>query len=101
MYGFQKDSNGSPYTKNKAYEKLERGELMLSPYSAWRVKLALVNKEGENYFRDLDKYSQHVDVELVGTGSYVDSMTAKEQRDLSVDLYYQADDMVPILSALD
>lgn len=90
LYGFKKDKNGSPYTKNKAYEKLDQGELMLSPYSVWQIKLAQANSsDGKNYFTELEKYSEFVDLELVGTGSYVDedNMTDEDKSVLSVDYY--------------
>ncbi len=105
MYGFKKNSKGHPFTKNEAYEKLDNGELMLSPYSVWQVKLALANPgNGKNYFNDLEKYSEFVNLELVGTGSYVDekNMTDEDKSSLLLDFYYQyqADDMVPIIESL-
>jgi len=102
LYGFKKNSNDSPFTKNIAYEKLANGELMLSPYSMWRVKLTLVNPKGKNYFNDLEKYSKFVNLELVGTGSYVDegNMTNDEKGALLVDSYYESDDMFPIIADL-
>jgi len=106
MYGFKKNSKGHPFTKNEAYEKLDNGELMLSPYSVWQVKLALANPgSGKNSFNDLEKYSGFVNLELVGTGSYVDeeNMTDEDKSSLLVDFYYQyqADDMVPIIGGLE
>ncbi|WP_009630071.1 hypothetical protein [Synechocystis sp. PCC 7509] len=105
MYGFKKDRKEHPYTKNEAYEKLDNGQLMLSPYSVWQVKLALANPgNGKNSFNDLEKYSGFVNLELVGTGSYVDeeNMTDEDKSSLLLNFYYQyqADDMVPIIGGV-
>lgn len=101
---YSKDSNGSPFTKNDAYEKLDKGELMLSPDSVWQVKLALANPgSGKNHFNELEKYSGFVNLELVGTGSYFDeqNMSDEDKSGLSVDCYYNADDTIPIIGDLD
>lgn len=102
MYGFKKDKDGSLITKNQAYKKFEKGELMLSPYSMWQVKLALTNEKGKNFFKDLEKYSGFVYLELVGNGSYVDeeNMTDEEKDSLILDKYYQAEAPIQILSNL-
>jgi hypothetical protein len=100
VYGYDKNTKKISYTRNNAYDKLFRGELMLSPYSIWYVKLVLIKSASRSCFFDLDKYSEFVDLELVGKGSYVDEdqMLDDEKKALLVDFYYQPVDIFPIIA---
>jgi len=101
-YGYNKDKSGISYTHNNAYFKLLNGELMLSPYCVWRVKLTLNSSAPRSCFVELEKYSEAVDLELVGKGSYVDEdqMDDKEKEALLIGSYYTPDDMYPTVVAL-
>lgn len=99
MYRFQKKEDKTPYGQNKAYEKLGKGELMLSPYTNWKIQLGLVNENARNYFDDLQEYSGNVYLELIGSGSYIDIKHEKDYlKNLSLDKYYDIDTTIPQLS---
>ncbi|CAL1300187.1 unnamed protein product [Larinioides sclopetarius] len=68
-YSYEKNDDGMPIRWNEAYKKLKSGDLLLSPYTFWEVKL--INKTNKTSFLDLDKYKNEISVELSGLGSYV------------------------------
>lgn len=76
---------------NSAFQKLRNGELMLSPYTIWSLKLVMIRTAPKNSFTELSGYSKNVYLELVGSGSFVDEeqMTHPEKASLSVETYYQ------------
>jgi hypothetical protein len=67
-YSGEKKHNGEPVDYNFVYRKLKDGDLMLSPYAMWSI--SLVNVTHVN-FPELEKFGQHVDLELAGRGQYV------------------------------
>ncbi|KAF0387212.1 Collagen alpha-5VI chain [Gigaspora margarita] len=81
--GFKKDSDGESFPRNEIYTKIKNGELMLSPYTMWKIKLELYNDDAN--FSKLKKYEKVVDLELVGLGKYI-----QNSNDLSrkVENYY-------------
>lgn len=66
-YSFENGKDGNPVRKNLVYDKIRRGDLMLSPYTMWTIQLNKVNGN----FDDLIPYVDLVDLELVGEGQYV------------------------------
>ncbi|RIB24821.1 hypothetical protein C2G38_2068936 [Gigaspora rosea] len=82
--GFKKNNNGEPFPHNEIYTKIKNGELMLSPYTRWKLKLERYNNNAN--FSKLNKYEKVVDLELVGLGKYI-----KNSNDLShkVEKYYK------------
>ncbi|CAG8783250.1 1655_t:CDS:1, partial [Racocetra fulgida] len=68
-YSF-KSNNGGPVRKNTAFTKINQGNIMLSPYTMWKIKLKPIEKVD---FSKLRTYEDKVNLELVGHGMYVDS----------------------------
>ncbi|GIX72569.1 uncharacterized protein CEXT_200941 [Caerostris extrusa] len=60
---------GEPVRVNNVYIKIRNGDLMLSPYAVWEVKLTGVTDK--HSFQELEVYKDKVDLELAGRGSYV------------------------------
>lgn len=80
-YSFAKDSKGEPTFKNKVYQKLAAGDLMLSPFTIWKIQLEVSSegKYGENpdtIKAKLAPFVGEVDFLLVGSGSYVERSAA-------------------------
>ncbi|CAG8608271.1 6021_t:CDS:1, partial [Dentiscutata heterogama] len=67
-YSFKKDKEG-PVRKNTIYKKINMGDIMLSPYTMWKIKL----KSNSVDFSKLKAYKDNVDLELIGHGTYVHS----------------------------
>lgn len=63
-------NNGQRVSQNSVYEKLERGQMLLSPYTLWAMQL-----EG-NDFSQLSSFRGLVDVELYGRGQYLKTNAA-------------------------
>ncbi|KAF0484277.1 Collagen alpha-5VI chain [Gigaspora margarita] len=61
-YSFEKkkDDRSKPLRANKVYNKIMEGELMLSPYTMWKIKLESTNNA---CFSELKKYDREVDLE--------------------------------------
>lgn len=55
-------------SSSTAYEKLKSGNILLSPYASWKIKL---NAGLQANLTKLEVYKGKVDLELVGTGQYV------------------------------
>ncbi|GFT48415.1 uncharacterized protein NPIL_178081 [Nephila pilipes] len=68
-YSFEKNSVEEPLRKNNVYQKIRKGDLMLSPYALW--ELQLVNATNRVSFHELKVYQNAIDLELTGYGSYV------------------------------
>ncbi|GBM60945.1 hypothetical protein AVEN_192397-1 [Araneus ventricosus] len=71
-YSYENNDDGVPVRSNEAYNTLKSGDLLLSPYTLWEVKM--INKPNTfNYsFQDLECYKNGTDLELSGFGRYVD-----------------------------
>ncbi|CAG8791116.1 24257_t:CDS:1, partial [Dentiscutata erythropus] len=63
-----------------------RGELMLSPYTMWKIKLEPTDKAD---FSELNKYKKEVDLELVGRGKYIRDRKGSDDLNLMVEDYYK------------
>lgn len=57
-------------TNSVPYKKLKSGELLLSPYATWKIKLHKIEGKPVKY-EDLKPYEDKIDLELGGHGSYV------------------------------
>lgn len=89
-YSFEKDKNtGEPLDQNYVYRKLKQGDLMLSPYTMWKLKLLNATSIP---FADLAAFADKVDIELNGFGSYLAQEV--DVASLHIDDYYEADDTV-------
>ncbi|GIX77725.1 hypothetical protein CDAR_303371 [Caerostris darwini] len=66
---YEKNSVGEPVRVNNVYTKIRNGDLLLSPYAVWEVKLA--EATDKHSVQELDVYKDKVDLELAGQGSYV------------------------------
>lgn len=87
---------------NEDYRKLSNAELRLSPYTLWTVQLQKIGNENDTFtsshqsqelveedddtFEILQRWAKWVELELVGTGVYVEEM----EEDLEVDNYYES-----------
>jgi hypothetical protein len=67
-YSREKREDGQPMDHNSVYTKLRNGDILLSPYAMWSVRL--VNITNVN-FPELQTFGNFVDLELVGQGQYV------------------------------
>ncbi|GFT70513.1 uncharacterized protein NPIL_152991 [Nephila pilipes] len=71
-HSFDKYDSAEPIRKNDVYDKIKLGNLMLSPYAMWKVQL--INATNEIPFHELEIYKDKIDLELIGSGSYVDKV---------------------------
>jgi hypothetical protein len=67
-YSREKRGDGQPMDHNSVYTKLCKGDLMLSPYAMWSIRLVNVT---EVNFPELKALGNFVDLELAGQGQYV------------------------------
>ncbi|CAG8751566.1 15697_t:CDS:2 [Gigaspora margarita] len=86
FYSFEKKNTGEPLRNNEAYDKIKRGELMLSPYTMWKIKLKPINRAN---FSKLIKFKNEVDLELVGHGKYIIDKKDSNNLNLIVEDYYK------------
>ncbi|KAF8789790.1 hypothetical protein HNY73_007703 [Argiope bruennichi] len=68
-YSWETNAAGEPIRRNNVFDKIKEGDLMLSPYTLWELKI--INSTRKVTFRDLEVYKDNVDLELSGYGSYV------------------------------
>ncbi|XP_055924355.1 uncharacterized protein LOC129956479 [Argiope bruennichi] len=69
-YSFEKNEDGIRLRSNGVYNQLESGDLLMSPYTLWEIKL--INATDQYSYPDLESYKNGIDLELTGFGSYVD-----------------------------
>jgi hypothetical protein len=67
-YSREKRQDGQPMDHNSVYTQLLKGDILLSPYAMWSIRL--VNVTNVN-FPQLQTFGYFVDLELVGQGQYV------------------------------
>ncbi|GBN58883.1 hypothetical protein AVEN_245906-1 [Araneus ventricosus] len=70
-YSYEKNDDGIPIRSNEVYSRLKSGDLLLSPYTLWEVRM--IKQTSKYSFQDLEKYKNEISVELSGLGSYVDT----------------------------
>jgi len=79
QYNFEKNSTGQRKAANNIYNKMRNGDLILSPYTVWTFQLFKAYPKMEFDFSELSEYSRKVDVELVGSGSFVRKKSKAKQ----------------------
>lgn len=85
-YSFARRSDNRLVESNEVYNKMKKGDLVLSPYTYWTIKL--VPLPGSQFHNLFDKFKNHqigIELQLVGRGQYVDE--AKTRGRLQLDSY--------------
>ncbi|CAL1286288.1 unnamed protein product [Larinioides sclopetarius] len=70
-FSFEKNDDGMPIRSNNVYNKLKSGDLLLSPYTLWEIRM--INRTNQYSFQDLQRFKNEINIELSGFGSYVDT----------------------------
>jgi hypothetical protein len=86
-YSIEKIGDGQPVDHNYVYTRLRNGDILLSPYAMWSVRLVNVTNVDFKRLRTLGKF---VDLELAGEGQYVSQGDEVCNRDLQE--YYELDE---------
>lgn len=85
-YSFARRPNNRLVESNEVYNKMKRGDLVLSPYTYWTIKLVpLPGSQPLNLFDKLKDLRADIELQLVGRGQYVDE--AKTRGRLQLDSY--------------
>jgi hypothetical protein len=95
-FSFGTQQDGQPITKNAVYDKLDKGEIMLSPYAIWEFQI--LPPGGNKALTDVlwRKFGSFiVALELNGKGSYV-SHVPNSKDSLYLDYYYEPMDQSEI-----
>lgn len=100
IYNFERDTNGNRMGTNYAYEKFKKEECHLSPFTVWTIQLHNVARQNtkcgtENIgFKNFDKFLPFVNLELVGTGTYVraEQALAASRGNMHLDSFYERDE---------
>jgi len=71
QYNFERNQTGHRMAANNIYNKMEKGDLILSPYTVWTFQLFKAHPLMEFGFLELSQFSRKVDMNLVGMGSFV------------------------------
>ncbi|XP_037051307.1 uncharacterized protein LOC119085138 isoform X2 [Bradysia coprophila] len=88
-YGIKRDSKGEPEIISTSRDKLLNGDLLLSPFGLWTVKLTADRKEA---FQLIKEFVGDVSLELAGKGKYIyDPKDELAALDLRPQDYYQVD----------
>ncbi|XP_069673891.1 uncharacterized protein [Periplaneta americana] len=88
-YSFARKQNGEPVSQISVYKKIKNGDFMLSPYAMWTIQL--VRDKGEG-FKELQKFKDSVDLELIGKGRFVKANFKISQ--MKLERYYETDDSI-------
>lgn len=91
MYSYKTDAKGKPMLTNGVYDKLLKGDIFLSPFTIWQIRLEAIDaNEATNQFNQLEQYKNKVNLELTGKGIYVDEkhMKKKTIEELQLAKYY-------------
>jgi hypothetical protein len=86
-YSMEKTGDGQPVDYNYVYTRLRNGDMLLSPYAMWSVRLVNVTNVD---FKQLRTLGNFVDLELAGEGQYVSQGDEVCNRDLHE--YYALDE---------
>ena len=90
IYSFEK-KNDKPIKFNNVYSKILEGDISLSPYAMWEIQLIPFNQQISHH--NLEIYKNDVDLELIGTGSYMDFGTSNITFNMD---YYEVYDPIDI-----
>jgi hypothetical protein len=86
-YSIELGDDKLPAMKNSVYDKIYRGDLMLSPYTMWEVQFKTKDPDSTIEFEDLNEFKHLVDLQMVGQGSYV--QLSRDLPDFKVFDYYR------------
>ncbi|CAG8789442.1 16144_t:CDS:2, partial [Gigaspora margarita] len=81
-----KMENGKPVSSSKVYDKITEGNLMLSPYTVWKIQLIELNDKASYY--KLKNYENEVDLELIGYGEYINQDGGNDSKE-EVEKWYE------------
>jgi hypothetical protein len=92
-YSFKEDRKGIPVNRNNVWDKMVRGDIILSPYSSWVVKVETLPtvSPDRSLLEKFNDVKHLINVSLTGEGSYVD--LSKVSGDLQLQKYYQKIDL--------
>lgn len=102
LFEFGLDNTGQPYGRNKAADKLARGDLFLSPYTTWQISLkAKPQRTPNSSFADFSKRfaNSMLKISLEGRGeyiSYTDESFLQETCNKNLDQFYRLDSIMRI-----
>lgn len=83
FFTFEKTDKGDPVTRNAVYTKLRDSRPVLSPYTEWEIQL--IDLHNDVRYENLTPLEQlDIDIELHGSGSYVeDGLQLCKEEELS------------------
>lgn len=90
VYSFEKDSNGLPMRRNNVYQKMWKGNFVLSPYALLTISLKAQIPEQFSILKS--NFDQNVDLELIGRGQYLNPLVGDTCSDLGK--FYAADEVL-------
>ncbi|OXA41982.1 hypothetical protein Fcan01_23201 [Folsomia candida] len=86
MYGHKKDANGDSDIYNESFNKLSKGDVILSPLTTWIVKL--IPRRKAKKFKNLAPFlNKSIDIHLAGDGLFIN----KKLNAIDISPYYQED----------
>jgi hypothetical protein len=88
-YSFSKDRWGKPKHYNIVFDKIRRGDLLLSPYALWKFQIVKLYQQSN--FSRLSKFYGDVKLELTGRGQYIKENSTICYKDLRK--FYQFDEV--------
>jgi hypothetical protein len=88
-YSFSEDRWGKPKHCNNVFDKIQRGDLLLSPYALWKFQIVKLYQQSN--FSSLSKFYGNVKLELTGRGQYVKNNSTICYKDLKK--FYQFDEV--------
>jgi hypothetical protein len=69
-YSFENGANGEPLRKNNVFEKIRKGDILLSPYTFWKFQVVNKYRSNLNFFEPAQLYGK-TKLSLVGQAKYV------------------------------
>lgn len=85
-YNFERDPNTRERIEtNLIYKKVKQGDFILSPFTMWAVQF--LPATGRNRLSELVEMAEYVDLELIGSGSYVDEWERKNENVRRISFY--------------
>lgn len=91
---FDLSSDGEPTSYTVAWKKINEGVISLSPYTTWIIQIEPIQsamKTPKDLFMQLRTIMPYIKINLIGSGSYVDSLRVMSDPQLS-DYYHQIED---------
>lgn len=89
-YSFQIDENGDRTGSSTSYTSLKNANIMLSPYTSWKLSIEEALPDNKITFKDLMVFKNDVDIELGGYGYYISKVQFDSNKHLlNVEKYYK------------